>query len=154
MSNNKGILIGIAVVAVLAVSGVVIMANNDSNQGDNSATSGSKMNMDNDSTPEASKPSSPATANNDNATKTSAIAIKNYEFAPELTQVKAGTTVTWTNNDDVGHNISPDTESADFTAGNLFGKNQTYSFTFTKPGTYKYHCTPHPYMKGTVVVTE
>jgi plastocyanin len=45
-----------------------------------------------------------------------------------------------------------DTMSADAPSSELLAKGESYSFTFKKAGTYTYHCTPHPYMKGTVVV--
>jgi amicyanin len=100
--------------------------------------------------------SSTPTANSAATTQTvpNAITIKNYAFSPEPLTVKAGTTVTWTNKDIARHNIVADVPSANAPAGALFGQNETFSFTFSAPGTYAYHCDPHPYMKGTVIVTQ
>lgn len=70
---------------------------------------------------------------------------------PNLT-IKAGTKVTWTNKDSVVHTVTGDTD-VNLNSGNL-GLNQSYSMTFNTPGTYAYHCTPHPFMTGTVTVTE
>lgn len=82
------------------------------------------------------------------------VLIKDFDFAPETTKVKIGTKVTWTNKDSAKHDITPDTESPDFIASELLGQGESYSFTFTKAGTYAYHCSPHPYMKAMIEVVE
>ena len=87
-------------------------------------------------------PSAPATAN--------AVNISNFAFAPATVSVAAGTTITWTNRDQVAHTVS-DTQNG--IASPVLNQNQTYSHTFTQPGTYHYICTIHPFMHGTVVVT-
>lgn len=75
-----------------------------------------------------------------------------FGFDPKQTTVKAGTAVVWTNNSGTTHNITSDAgDPATFTLPVDDGK--TVSFTFTKPGTYPYHCSIHPTMKGTIVVT-
>lgn len=79
--------------------------------------------------------------------------ILNYQYTPKTITVKVGTTVTWTNKDTVAHTVTV-TGSGGGPDSTLFGQNQTYSYTFDKAGTYPYYCKPHPYMKGTVVVTE
>lgn len=84
------------------------------------------------------------------AKSTNTVAIKDFKFVPAVITVKAGTVVTWTNSDDVEHSATGDDKSFD---SRLFGKGKTYSYTFTKAGTYEYHCTLHQYMKGTVIVT-
>ncbi len=86
--------------------------------------------------------------------QTTAITIHNYAFDPEVTKVKVGDTVTWTNQDDVEHDIIADTVSADAPNGPLLSKGKSYSFKFTKAGTYAYHCGLHPYMKGTIEVSQ
>jgi plastocyanin len=79
-----------------------------------------------------------------------AIAIDNFTFKPQRLTVKTGTTVTWTNRDDIPHGIA--------SANNAFPKSKaldtddSYSFTFATPGTYKYFCYLHPHMVGTIVV--
>jgi len=80
----------------------------------------------------------------------SAVSIDNFTFNPQQLTVKAGTTVTWTNKDDIPHGIA--------SANNAFSKSKaldtddSYSFTFTTPGTYQYFCYIHPHMTGTIVV--
>lgn len=80
--------------------------------------------------------------------------IKGFAFGPAKMTIKKGTKVTWTNKDDAHHDISPDKASPDFTASELLSNGQSYSYTFNTAGSYSYHCTPHPYMKAVIEVTE
>jgi plastocyanin len=77
------------------------------------------------------------------------IEITNFSFAPATVTVPAGTQVTWTNKDEIGHNVVTADKSI---KSNVLDTNEKFTFTFTKPGTYSYICTLHPRMKGTVVV--
>ena len=79
------------------------------------------------------------------------VEIEDFAFAPGSLTVKVGTTVTWTNKDDIGHTATSDTGV--FDSGTL-QKGQSYSFTFSQAGTYGYFCKPHPYMVGTIIVVE
>jgi amicyanin len=79
-----------------------------------------------------------------------AVSIDNFTFTPPTLTVKAGTTVTWTNNDDIPHGITA-TNNA-FTRSKALDTDDSYSFTFTAPGTYQYFCYIHPHMTGTIVV--
>jgi amicyanin len=101
-------------------------------------------------------PSNTTKTNNTEPTKqaeaTNSITIKDYSYSPATITVKVGTKVTWTNQDAVGHTVTADSGTGP--DSQLIDQGQSYSFTFDKAGTYTYHCTPHPYMKGTVVVTE
>jgi predicted lipoprotein with Yx(FWY)xxD motif/plastocyanin len=95
--------------------------------------------------PEASPASSPAAA----TSAGTAVTIANFAFdAPSVT-IAVGSTVTWTNNDSVAHTATADDGS--FDSGNL-DAGKTFSFTFTKAGTFTYHCAIHPNMTGTIVV--
>jgi amicyanin len=77
------------------------------------------------------------------------IEIKAHGFgAPEVT-VPAGTTVTWINHDDDTHTVTSTTNA--FRSPGL-DTDDTFSYTFTKPGTYEYYCTLHPLMTGKVIV--
>ncbi|HEX8242453.1 MAG TPA: cupredoxin family copper-binding protein [Longimicrobium sp.] len=75
--------------------------------------------------------------------------MRNLAFVPGRIEITAGTTVEWTNNDPLQHTVTADDGSFD---SGLIGTGGTWRHTFTTPGTYPYHCTPHPFMKGTVVV--
>ncbi len=81
-----------------------------------------------------------------------AVAIKNFAFAPAALTVKAGTTVTWTNQDTDAHTVTSQNNSGPLASAAL-STGQSYSYTFTKPGTYAYLCTIHPFMTATVTVT-
>lgn len=87
--------------------------------------------------------------NQSNATKYTVIA-QNFAFTPNTLMVPVGTTVTWVNQQNgVTHRIYSDTEA--FESKEL-KTGDTYSYKFTKAGTYKYHCSIHPNMTGTIIV--
>lgn len=77
------------------------------------------------------------------------VKIDNFSFTPATVTVPVGTQVTWTNRDDIPHNVV--TEDASIRS-KVLDTDDKFSFTFTKPGTYPYFCSIHPKMKGTVVV--
>jgi amicyanin len=81
-----------------------------------------------------------------------AVAIKNYAFAPASVSVAVGTTVTWTNDDTAPHTVTVSSGPVTFSSPTL-QKGDTYSFTFTTPGTYSYYCAVHPSMVAKVIVT-
>jgi plastocyanin len=93
--------------------------------------------------------STAATTTTTAATATNAATIKGFSFQPDVLKVKVGAKVTWTNDDTVAHTVTADTNS--FASGNLQPAG-SFSFTFTRPGTYAYHCSIHPSMHGSVVV--
>ena len=77
------------------------------------------------------------------------VMAKDFMFAPTSITVSAGSTVTWTNNDDEPHTVVSD--SGLFRSAAL-DTNESFSFRFDKPGTYRYACSIHPRMVGTIVV--
>ncbi|MFK0282426.1 cupredoxin family copper-binding protein [Streptomyces sp. NPDC090499] len=81
-----------------------------------------------------------------------AVAIKNFAFAPATLKVPVGTTVTWTNQDTEAHTVTS-TEAGGPLHSAALGTHASYSHTFTRPGTYAYLCTIHPFMTATVEVT-
>ena len=84
------------------------------------------------------------------ATPATTVSIDNFTFTPPTLTVKAGTTVTWTNKDDIPHGIGSSTSA--FAKSKALDTDDSYSFTFTTPGTYKYFCYLHPHMVGSIVV--
>ena len=78
-----------------------------------------------------------------------AVSVDNFTFNPQRLTIKAGSTVSWTNKDDIPHAIA--SVSALFRSKAL-DTDDNYSFTFTTPGTYQYFCSLHPHMTGTIVV--
>jgi plastocyanin len=77
-----------------------------------------------------------------------AITIDNFTFSPAELTVKVGTTVTWTNHDDIPHTIV----SAGKFRSKALDTDDKFSFTFTAAGDYKYFCSLHPHMTGTIKV--
>src|SRR3954465_10527221 len=78
------------------------------------------------------------------------VTMKDIKFNPSTVNVKVGDTVTWTNDDTVGHDVTSDTFKSG-SAGDIQGGG-TYKHKFAKAGTFKYRCTVHPGMEGEVVV--
>lgn len=79
------------------------------------------------------------------------VTIEDYDFSPADITVKAGTTVTWTNHGQIQHTVTGDHNAGPNSS--LLGAGQSYSFTFASAGSFPYHCSIHPGMKGTVTVT-
>ena len=79
------------------------------------------------------------------------IGIDNFKFAPATLTMRAGTKVTWINNDDVPHLIV--NVQNKFRQSPVLDTDQRFSTTLTKPGTYDYFCSLHPMMQGRVIVT-
>ena len=75
--------------------------------------------------------------------------ISDFKFTPSTITVTAGESVTWTNSGPSGHSATADDGSFDT---GVLGKGSSGSHTFTRAGTYTFHCTPHPFMTGKVVV--
>lgn len=89
------------------------------------------------------------------ATGGSAVEVKGFLFKPTPLEVKAGTEVTWTNQDQILHTVTagkPD-EIAETFRGEMAERGAVFSFTFADPGTYPYFCERHNSMTGTVVVS-
>jgi plastocyanin len=107
-----------------------------------------------DPTPTTSAPAGPV------------INLSSLMFHPSSTAVKVGTTITWRNDEPITHTVTSGRfEGVDKTTGlrssqdpdgtfnaKLAGKGKTFSFTFTKPGTYTYYCDIHQGMNATITV--
>jgi plastocyanin len=117
-----------------------------------SSNSSSSSNSNSTST-KAQKPAAPA-APTKKTGKTAAVSMKNIQFSPRALTVAKGTTVKWTNDDSVNHDVTkaggpgPDFSSG---SGNL-AQGATYKQTLSTPGTIQYKCTIHPGMTGTITV--
>lgn len=90
----------------------------------------------------APTPTSPSSA--------AAVTIDNFKFGPSLLEITAGTTVTWTNRDDVPHVIVSVTKK--LFASSPLDTDDKFSYTFKVAGTYEYYCSLHPHMTGKIVV--
>ena len=80
------------------------------------------------------------------------VTMKDIKFNPDSLKVKAGQTVTWTNDDSVGHDVTADGFNSGG-AGNI-EPGKTFTHKFAKAGSYPYVCSVHPGMEGTVKVTK
>ena len=103
------------------------------------------------STPSSAAPASTAPAAGGSA---ASVSMKNIAFSPKTLTVNKGTTVTWTNDDSVNHDVTKKSgPGPDFKSGNgNISSGSTYKQTFDTPGTIQYVCTIHPGMAGTIVV--
>jgi plastocyanin len=81
--------------------------------------------------------------------ETREVKIDNFTFGPAELTVKAGTSITWTNRDDIPHTVV----STDKVFGSkVLDTDEKFAFTFSTPGTFPYFCSIHPKMTGKVVV--
>lgn len=82
--------------------------------------------------------------------------IGDFFFKPTVLKVRNGTTVTWTNNGMIGHDVKSDKSSPkQGPSSQLLGRGEEYSFTFDEPGLYLYYCSPHPsQMRAVIEVVE
>ena len=76
------------------------------------------------------------------------VTIDNFTFTPPELKLKVGDTVTWTNHDDIPHTVV----SAGKFRSKTMDTDNTFAFTFTAAGDYKYFCSLHPHMTGTIKV--
>ena len=83
------------------------------------------------------------------AAETNVVLMKNFDFSPMTLSIPPGTTVTWKNLDAEPHTVVSD--SGMFRSGGL-DQNDSFAFKFDKPGTYRFLCSIHPTMMGTIVV--
>lgn len=93
--------------------------------------------------------SSRVKANDQSSAAIVAVKIDNFVFGPQTITVPVGTTVTWTNSDDIPH-TAMSTEGV--FKSKVMDTDEKFSYTFAKAGTYSYYCSVHPKMTGQVVV--
>jgi plastocyanin len=79
------------------------------------------------------------------------VKIDNFSFAPATLTVAVGTTVTWTNRDDIPHTVVSTDDPRAFKS-KVLDTDENFSYTFTKPGTFPYFCSVHPKMTAKVIV--
>lgn len=79
-----------------------------------------------------------------------AVKIDNFSFSPATITVPAGTTIRWTNRDDIPHTVVSEDKTT--FKSKVLDTDEQFSYTFTKPGTYSYFCSIHPKMTAKVVV--
>src|SRR3989344_7268471 len=162
--QKNSLIITIVVVAVLVVIGIIAgialtaKGGNENNQG----SSGIQV-IDNGSQQTGSAGSGEETSSGTSGTEqnitisivartpqTYTAEISNFAFSPSEIRIKAGDKVVWTNKDSARHTVTSDSGSE--LGSSLLGQGESYSHTFSTPGIFNYHCAPHPYMKGKIIV--
>jgi plastocyanin len=123
----------VGIIAVLAVLTTMAACGSDSGGGGTPPPA---------STQSASSGSAPAGGG-------STVEIMNFMFMPASLTVPVGTTVTWKFDDSTDHTVTADDNSF---ASSPMANGQTFTHTFSSAGTVAYHCSIHPFMKGTIIV--
>ena len=92
---------------------------------------------------------SPGSSANTAEPASAEVKVDNFSFGPTTLTVAVGTTVTWTNRDDIPHTV---VSTDKVFKSKVLDTDEKFSFTFSKAGTYPYFCSIHPKMTGSVVV--
>jgi len=143
--GKKAIILVVIILVVLAGGGALLAARNNTDKTKDNTTNNpmNQMNM-----------KSPSHTSGDTTPQaTSSVTIEDFAFSPANITVKKGTTVTWTNKDSAAHTVTETDSQTGPDSGDL-ATGKSYSFTYDTAGTFKYHCSIHPSMLGTVTVTE
>jgi plastocyanin len=133
------------IIGVLLIVGVVVALISNGKKDDNGKVTTPAPTPSTQNNSNANPPSS-------NTSQANTVSIENMAFTPATLSVKKGTTVTWTNNDSVEHTVTADNGVGPNSQSLENGKS--YSFKFDQVGTFKYHCSIHSSMQGSVEVTE
>lgn len=139
---KNGLVIGVVAIIVLLV--IVFVGIKMNSQKNNSVIDNPGI------VPTTGDNSNPPANEGSSSAKVYSVDISGFAFSPETLTIKVGDTVKWINQDSAKHTVTSD--SGNELNSNLLAKGDLYSYTFTTAGTYEYHCTPHPYMTGKVVV--
>jgi len=142
MKKSTGIIVGVIVVVLIVIAYFVINSNN------NSAVN-SNTNVISSSTVQVSTSNVVDYTLSKTVTKHVYIDVSDNSFNPQAVTIKAGTTVTWINNDNVVHKILSDNGGP---SSNNLSNGQSYSFVYRVLGIYGYHDSIYPSMTGTIIV--
>lgn len=134
---NSKLIIGIALIVLVGVGAFLYLGKNKKQPANT---------MQQNSTNQTASPTSAPSTTSKNA-----VQIQNFAFSSASITVKVGDIVTWTNQDSAGHSATADDSSFDT---GVLDQGKSGTATFQKAGTFTYHCSVHPNMKGTVVVTQ
>lgn len=140
----------IACSALLFAAGCGSSSSSSSATTSSTATSASSGGLKTDTTPKYAAPTSSAPVQSG----TVQVAYRNIAIDPDTLKVKVGSTIKWTDYDDVTHNVTSQSGPAHFASANLT-QGSTFSYKVTKPGVIHYQCTYHPAsMNGTIEVVQ
>ncbi|VVB77776.1 Halocyanin [uncultured archaeon] len=148
--NNTGMILGvIAAVIVVVILGYIWYSQTYSTNISPKQNPIPQLNA--PTNPQITPPAPAAPSNSmEPAPETYNINIDNFAFSPKSLKIRPGDTVIWTNSDSASHTVTSDSGS-ELESPNL-SNHATYEHTFSKVGTYDYHCTIHPSMKGAIIV--
>lgn len=137
MNFNKSKLALLVIIATFIGIGVFAMSSSDDKKAMDMRTMSSNQI---DNVTDASKPNT--------------VTMKDIEYTVKKLTVKKGSTVTWRNDDTAKHDVVfNDTTAISMTnSTGLLDMGETREYTFTKTGTFSYHCTPHPFMQAEIEV--
>jgi plastocyanin len=135
------------------------------NTNDSSTNSGNITRFDNSTLGETIEPFAPSLGDGNNTISTATVIIERGSsfpdnkrfYTPSNLTIQGNTTVTWTNNDTVLHTVTsgnPNEGPSDVFDSSLIEPNNQFNYTFSDEGQFKYYCTLHPFMTGTVTVTK
>ncbi len=151
---KTGLVVGLIILALVIVGAVFYLSQPSANQYQNNSFNNPDVGNDN-SVVEVNNP--PQTGQN-NSSMTQAktqlqilsVEIKSFAFMPGNLEIKAGDTVVWTNKDSSKHTVTSDSGSE--LNSPTMSSGEKFSHTFTKAGTYAYHCAFHSGMTATITV--
>jgi plastocyanin len=150
---NKGLsTVLIIVVLAAGVGGAYLFYKNANKKADTAVQNNTSQQQAAENVDGSNTPTHPDDTSSTSTNQSNAVTIKGFAYSPSSITVKKGTTVTWTNQDSVEHNVVSEQEGGP--KSDLLKKGGTFSFTFDKIGTFTYICSVHPQMKGTVTVTD
>lgn len=154
--NKMLIIVAVVIVALLIVgAGVFALMSGGSDDSSNESADNTDTTTSQTGDDSSTNDDSQSTDDGDVQSGEVEAKISGFAFLPDNITVKKGSTVTWTNEDSVQHNVVSDSDSSKSGLdGPLLAKGKSFSFTFDEVGEYKYHCQPHPNMTGTVTVVE
>lgn len=150
---SKAIVAAIIIAVIVIAGGGAYLATRGGDSGSNSTKNGTDTSMQGMDMSDMKNMGSSEKANDSTPVATDTVTIENFAYSPADITVKKGTTVTWTNKDSTAHTVTENDGKAGPDSGTM-DNGKSYSFTYNTVGTFKYHCTFHPNMLGTVTVTE
>ena len=149
--KTAGIISIIVVILVIGLIGLILFNNiNNSNIENPNTDNSNEVNDISGSTNEVDDFSGGQINDANNNPKTYTINIENYDYKPKTLEIKKGDIVIWMNKDSVRHTVTSD--NGNELDSKLLADGETYSHTFNNVGEFNYHCKPHPYMKGVIMV--
>jgi amicyanin len=144
-------LVTLLVIVVVIIGGYYLFANHNSSTQNTTQTPVDNSQSTVNNAPVTTSPTPQPTPTPTTPTQaTVVINIKNFAFNPSTVTIKAGTIVTWVNNDSAPHTVTSD--SGSLLHSSTLSPGQSFSFTFANTGTFNYHCSIHPMMHGQIVV--